>query len=161
MYKIEVAREGELEEFHNIIISRCKWLEEKKVNQWKVTSYPIKYDINYFRKHLNKLYIIKDDKDVLGGFLLKEADEKYWSDSSLVDAYYIHHFATKLNTNGLGKMLILFAINKAKEDNKEYLRLDCVAHNEKLNEHYERLGFKYSGVIQIKNWSENLWQIKL
>ena len=71
MYKIEVAREGELEEFHNIIISRCKWLEEKKVNQWKVTSYPIKYDINYFRKHLNKLYIIKDDKDVLGGFLLK------------------------------------------------------------------------------------------
>ena len=49
MYKIEVAREGELEEFHNIIISRCKWLEEKKVNQWKVTSYPIKYDINYFR----------------------------------------------------------------------------------------------------------------
>ena len=58
-------------------------------------------------------------------------------------------------------MLILFAINKAKEDNKEYLRLDCVAHNKKLNEYYQELGFKYSGVIQIKNWSENLWQIKL
>ncbi len=157
MYKIEVAREGELEEFHNIIISRCKWLEEKKVNQWKVTSYPIKYDINYFRKHLNKLYIIKDDKDVLGGFLLKDADEKYWSDSTLFNAYYIHHFATKLNTNGLGKKLILFAINKAKEDNKEYLRLDCVAHNKKLNEYYKKLGFKYSG----ESWSESLWQIKL
>ena len=157
MYKIEVAREDELEEFHNIIISRCKWLEEKKVNQWKVTSYPIKYDINYFRKHLNKLYIIKDDKDVLGGFLLKDADEKYWSDSTLVNAYYIHHFATKLNTNGLGKRLILFAINKAKEDNKEYLRLDCVAENIKLNNYYKKMKFKNVGMKE----KENLWQIEL
>lgn len=161
MYKIEVAKEEDLEEFHNIIVSRCKWLEEKGVNQWRPTSYPVRYNVDYFREHINNLYIIKDDKEVLGGFLLKDADERYWSDSNDVSAYYIHHLATKVGVKGLGRLLILFAIDKAKEDNKDYLRLDCVAHNEKLNEHYERLGFKYSGVIQIKNWSENLWQIKL
>ena len=161
MYKIELAKEENLEEFHNIIIYRCKWLEEKKINQWHPTSYPVRYNINYFREHINNLYIIKDDKELLGGFLLKDADERYWSDSNDVNAYYIHHLATKPGVKGLGRLLILFAINKSKQDKKEYLRLDCVAHNKKLNEYYQELGFKYSGVIQIKNWSENLWQIKL
>lgn len=157
MYKIDVAKEDDLEEFHNIITSRCKWLEEKGVNQWRPTSYPIRYNINYFREHINNLYIIKDDKEVLGGFLLKESDEKYWSDSDDVSAYYIHHLATKIGVKGLGRLLILFAVNKAKQDKREYLRLDCSSRNKRLNQYYEQLGFIYSG----KNWSESLWQIKL
>ena len=157
MYKIDVAKEENLEEFHNIITSRCKWLEEMGVNQWRPTSYPVRYNINYFREHINNLYIIKDDKEVLGGFLLKDADERYWSDSNNVSAYYIHHLATKIGVKGLGRLLILFAINKAKQDKMEYLRLDCSSRNKRLNQYYEQLGFIYSG----KNWSESLWQIKL
>ena len=160
-YKILLATEDDIEEFHKIIISRCKWFEEKNINQWKVTSYPIRYNINYFKEQMNNLYIIKNNNEVLGGFLLKDNDEKYWSDSNNVKAYYIHHLATKIGIKGLGKLLISFAINKSKQDKKDYLRLDCVALNKKLNEYYRQLGFVYSGKIQIKNWCENLWQIKL
>ncbi len=160
-YEISLAREEDLEEFHKIILSRCKWLEKNNINQWKITSYPIRFDINYFKEHINNLYIIKKNNKVLGGFLFKDSDEQYWSDSIKVNAYYIHHLVTKINTHGLGKILIKFALNKAKKDNKEYLRLDCVADNKKLNEYYKKLGFKYSGVTQIKDWNENLWQIRL
>lgn len=160
-YKILLATKDDIEKFHKIIISRCNWLAEKNVNQWKVTSYPIRYSIDYFKEQINNLYIIKNNDEVLGGFLLKDNDEKYWSDSNDVNAYYIHHLATKIGIKGLGKSLIEYAINKSKQDNKDFLRLDCVAHNKKLNEYYKQLGFVYSGEIQIKNWSENLWQIKL
>ena len=34
-------------------------------------------------------------------------------------------------------------------------------HNKKLNNYYQKLNFENIGSIQIKNWSENLWQIKL
>lgn len=160
-YEIILATDEDIIEFHKIIMSRCKWLEEKNINQWKITSYPIKYDINYFMEQRNNLYIIKKEKKVCGGMLLKTNDEEYWYDSNEVNAYYIHHLATKIGTKGLGKELIKFAINKSKKDNKNYLRLDCVAQNDKLNEYYKQLGFEYNGKIEIKDWIENLWQINL
>ena len=57
--------------------------------------------------------------------------------------------------------MINFALEEAKKNNKEYLRLDCVSDNEKLNNYYKTLGFECVGHIKMKSWSENLWQIKL
>lgn len=160
-YKIELATENDLEAYHQIIIDRCNWLADNNINQWKVNSYPIRYNIDYFKDQMqiNKLYIAKKDDEVCGGLLLKDSDEKYWNDNP--DAYYVHHLATKINESGLGKILIEFVINQAIKDNKDYFRLDCVSHNEKLNNYYKKLGFEQCGQIQIKNWTENLWQIKL
>ena len=52
-------------------------------------------------------------------------------------------------------------LEEAKKNNKEYLRLDCVSDNEKLNNYYKSLGFECVAHIKMKSWSENLWQIKL
>lgn len=163
MYSIQLAEKNDLEDFHKIIVSRCKWLESNKINQWKTLSYPVRYNIPYFEKQMeeNKLFVVKKGKSILGGFLLKEEDSKYWSDCNKVKAYYIHHFATKIGEKGLGKIMIAFAIKEAKKNKKEYLRLDCVAHNQKLNNYYQELGFEYIGNIQINNLIENLWQMKM
>ena len=93
--------------------------------------------------------------------MLKEKDYDYWSDCDNVKAYYIHHFVAKIGENGLGKIMIDFAQKEAKKNKKEYLRLDCVSDNKKLNNYYQKLNFENVGSIQIKNWSEDLWQIKL
>ena len=163
MYNIEKAKEDDLEEYHKIILSRCKWFEDNKINQWKIHSYPVRFDVSYFKKQMkeNKLFIAKKDGVVVGGFLLKENDYHYWSDCDNVKAYYIHHFVAKIGENGLGKIMIDFAQKEAKKNKKEYLRLDCVSDNKKLNNYYQKLNFENVGSIQIKNWSENLWQIKL
>ena len=109
----------------------------------------------------NKLFIAKKDGVVVGGFLLKEKDYDYWSDCDNVKAYYIHHFVTKIGEKGLGKIMIDFAQKESIKNKKEYLRLDCVFDNKKLNNYYQKLNFENIGSIQIKNLSENLWQIKL
>ena len=50
MYNIEKAKEEDLEEYHEIIVSRCKWFEDNKINQWKINSYPVRFDVSYFKK---------------------------------------------------------------------------------------------------------------
>lgn len=163
MYNIQLAKKEDLESFHRIIILRCKWFKDNKINQWKINSYPVRYDKSYFEKQMidNKLFIAKKGNDVVGGFLLIDDDPNYWSDCDKVKAYYLHHFASKVGEKGIGKIMINFALEEAKKNNKEYLRLDCVFDNEKLNNYYKSLGFECVGHIKMKSWSENLWQIKL
>lgn len=163
MYNIQLAKKEDLESFHRIIILRCKWFKDNKINQWKINSYPVRYDESYFEKQMleNKLFIAKKGNDVVGGFLLIDDDPDHWSDCDKVKAYYLHHFASKVGENGIGKIMINFALEEAKKNNKEYLRLDCVSDNEKLNNYYKSLGFECVGHIKMKSWSENLWQIKL
>lgn len=96
---------------------------------------------------------------VYGGLLLKNSDTKYWSDSDIVKAYYIHHFATKIGFNGLGQLLLNFVINKCKLDNKKYLRLDCVSDNEKLNNYYKRIGFIFYKKITVNSYVANLYEM--
>lgn len=163
MYNIELAKVEDLDEFHEIIVSRCKWFEDNKINQWKINSYPKRYDITYLKNQMkeNKLFIAKKDGIVVGGFLLKEKDYKYWSDCDNVEAYYIHHLAVKIGEKGLGKIMIDFAQKEARKNKKKYLRLDCVSNNKKLNNYYQKLNFENAGSIRIKNCIENLWQMKL
>ena len=93
MYNIEKAKEDDLEEYYKIILSRCKWFEDNKINQWKIHSYPVRFDVSYFKKQMkeNKLFIAKKDGVVVGGFLLKEKDYDYWSDCDKVKAYSIDY----------------------------------------------------------------------
>lgn len=161
MYKIELAKKEEIKDLCEIIISRCNWLKENNIRQWIITSYPIRFDHTYFEQQMkkNKLLIAKKGKIVCGGLLLKEEDNSCWSDQETKNAYYIHHFVTKIGEKGLGKRMIEFSKQQAKEDGKEYLRLDCVSHNKKLNTYYYNLGFEY--IQKEESKGRNLWQIKL
>ena len=87
-----------------------------------------------------------------------KCDEDYWNNSN---AYYIHHFATKIGYSGLGKIMIDFAINKANLDKKDYLRLDCVKNNLKLNDYYNNIGFKKIDSNKKGFYEYNLWEMKI
>jgi hypothetical protein len=41
---------------------------------------------------------------------------------------------------------------------REYLRLDCVADNEALNEYYRRAGFAYSGRTVVRGLAVALYE---
>lgn len=139
--KIEIAKENDIETIHDLIVKRCKWFDENNIKQWDM-SYAKRYDKDYFKNQINTnlMYIAKYDETIAGCMLLKNKDEDYWQDDE--PSYYIHHLATDILYKGIGKSLINFAINKARNDNKEYLRLDCFKSNIKLNNYYKNLGFE-------------------
>lgn len=61
---------------------------------------------------INKLYVVKQNDEVVGEFLLKTEDENYWNNNK--KAYYIHHFVTKHCYPNLGTEILNFIENLTK-----------------------------------------------
>lgn len=158
--KIEFANFDDINDILKILEQRCLWMEKNNIKQWESNSYTVTFDYKYFEEQIkhNKVYVAKIDKVVCGLFLLSDIDN-LWSDS--VDSLYIHHLATDMNYSGLGKIMIDKIKQIALQNNKSYIRLDCVRENKKLNKYYEKLGFvlKKSGIIGSYNY--NLRELKL
>lgn len=157
--KIELASKNEIDEIYDLIIARCLWFKEHSIKQWDVNIYPKLFNKKYFLKQMetDKLFVLKKDK-IAGVVLLKDKDG-YWPD--LENAYYVHHLATSPDYKGLGIELLNFALEQAKKDNKDYLRLDCLRDNQKLNQYYESLGFKNVGSGESIGYPYNLWEMEV
>lgn len=158
--KIEIAKEKDIEDIHDLIIKRCKWFKENNIKQWDM-SYAKRYNKDYLKKQINTnlMYIARCNETIVGCMFLKSKDEDYWQDDK--PSYYIHHLATNTLYKGIGKSLINFAISKARIDNKEYLRLDCFKSNIKLNNYYKNLGFENRGSGKIGGYTYNLWEVRI
>lgn len=80
-------------------------------------------------------------------------DPFIWEDRNIDPAIYIHRIATNPSFSGknLVSKIVEWAKKYAKENAKEFIRLDTVGKNEKLIEHYENCGFNYLGLFKLKN----------
>ena len=160
-YKIENSKEEDLDTISNLIYSRCVWFKEKNIPGWDLNFYPNKYNKNYFKEQMqkNKLFVAKANNKVCGVMLLKEEDSTYWPDNE--SSYYIHHLVTDIKLKGVGKKLIIYAIDQCKKENKKFLRLDCYQKSQFLNEYYKKLGFINVGKGTNVNYKYNLWEMKI
>lgn len=154
--KIVLAQEYEMDAIHDILIERCKWFIDNKINQWKINWYPNKYNNEYFLKQMkeNFLYVAKIKNEVVGVMLLKKSDKEYWNNDN--DSYFLHHFATRLGNKGIGSVMLEFAYQKCLEDGKEYLRLDSWGSNYGLTKYYENMNF-----VNVKTGEKGVYKYRL
>ena len=155
---IEPAKVFELETIHKLIYDRCVWFDENKIKGWSPSIYPQKYPVEYFKEQMtiNKVFVAKVDGVIQGVMVLKHIDKNFWEDDE--PAYYIHHLATDVNSRGVGKELIKFAIEQCKKDGKKYLRLDCYSDSLFLNSYYPKVGFRSAGHGVFKNYNFSRWE---
>ena len=158
---IEPAKASELEAIHNLIYKRCVWFDNKGVKGWSASVYPNKYPVEYFKEQMsiNKVFVAKVDGAIQGVMVLKHVDKNFWEDDE--PAYYIHHLATDVESRGVGKQLIDFAIEQCKKDGKKYLRLDCYKDSMFLNSYYPKIGFKNAGYGTFKQYEYSRWELKI
>lgn len=80
--EIKLAEEKDIPRILKIIKQRCDWFEENNIEQWGSWYYEKLYDEKYFLEAMKKysLYIVKNQKEIIGAFLLKYENEKYWKD---------------------------------------------------------------------------------
>lgn len=161
MLDIVLAQKEDLKAAHQLLVIRCQWFIENHIHGWNINTYPVQYNEQYLEEQMqsNKVYVAKEEGKIIGIMLLKSEDKEYWTDD--VKAYYLHHFATDPHYQGIGKKMIEFAKEIAKQDGKNYLRLDCFESNAKLNGYYANLGFKSKGVGKIGNYEYRLWEVSL
>lgn len=155
--EIKLAEEKDVPQILKIIKQRCDWFQENNIEQWGSWYYEDLYDKKYFLDAMKKysLYIVKNQKEIIGAFLLKYENEKYWKDKE--KSVYLEHFVTKVGNKGVGEIILNFIQKLAKEKELKYLRLECMRINPKINKYYKNHGFQDKGQSD-EPYEYRLWE---
>jgi len=80
-------------------------------------------------------------------------DPQIWEDKNNDPAVYIHRIATNPDFRGqnLVTTIVTWAKTYAKANQKSFVRLDTVGENLGLINHYQKSGFNYLGLFDLKN----------
>ena len=158
--KLELAKENEISDILEIIKERCVWFEKNQIEQWGSWYYEKLYDEKYFSEMMKKyhLYVVKQEEEIIGAFLLKNENKPYWKDGE--KAIYLDHFVTKLGHPGLGKKILEFVEEFAKQKQLKYVRLECMRSNPKISEYYQNHGFQNKGEGD-ESYEYRLWEKKI
>lgn len=149
-YEVAKATVEEADEIIHLLKEIAKWIQEIKIDQWRsLAGGHVDQEIKEMIMR-ERVYRVKSGENIVATFTLYEKqgewDRYLWGD--LQDGtVYIHRLAVALSKKGegLGKSLMQWIENKIKHDGKTMIRLDCVAHNKKLNDFYVRCGYTYLG----------------
>lgn len=158
-YTIELASINDINKILDLYSERMKWFKENDIRQW--SKYLEHHPKSEFEETINSknYYIIKQNNEIVAGFELS-TDSKYWNDN-ITSAYYIYKVVTKVGYKNIGKILFEKCKEMAKLNNKEYLRLDCLKSNEKLNNIYESHNFKLVGFGHNEYYNYSLRELKI
>ena len=137
----EKATIDDIDEIINMYVERITWLKEREIKQWS------RYLINHPREEFirtiedGRYYVLKKNDVIIAGFEIS-VDSQLWNDN-ITNAYYLYKIVVKVGYKDIGKEIFEIAKQIAKQNQKDYLRIDCLKFNKKLNEIYTKHGFKY------------------
>lgn len=80
-------------------------------------------------------------------------DAQIWEERNSDPSVYIHRIATSPDFRGYNHVatIVDWAIEYAKEQGKEFVRLDTIGDNTGLIKHYTGAGFDFLGIFDLKN----------
>jgi ribosomal protein S18 acetylase RimI-like enzyme len=81
------------------------------------------------------------------------SDAEIWEDDNIDPSIYIHRIATnpEFRGNNFVKIIVDWAIKFAKDQKKEFIRMDTCGINQSLIDHYVRCGFEFLGIKKLKS----------
>ena len=155
------VRNSEFDAVYGILHENAIWLLSKGIIQWPLDWLEsirpeIKASINtelFYAVEINKVAAVCE---------IKIAAEALW-DNSKTAALYIHKLAIrrKHSDGDLGRNILDLIKSKARLKNIKYLRLDCVAHNDKLRAYYESCEFALKGIVDADEVNLALYEFNI
>lgn len=150
----EKANINDLEGILKLYVERMQWFKDKEIKQWGkyLEHHPKEEFIDVINN--SNYFVLKENGKIIAGFELS-TDSKYWKDEK-TQAYYIYKLVIKVNYKNIGELIFEICKTIARTNHKNYLRLDCLKNNDKLNQIYNNHGFKL-----IKNGYEDYYSYSL
>ncbi len=112
------------------------------------------FDIGMVRSEIeaNQQWKIVIDNQIACVFMIAKNDPAIWDEKDSDSAIYIHRISTNDAFRGYGfvKIITDWAINYAKENQIDFVRLDTWQENAKLHSLYLKAGFTYIGIKSIE-----------
>ncbi len=146
---IRPARPEDLDLVMGILSDACRWLHARGIQQWPDPIPPSEWQVMALTIAAGDVYLaFLPDGRAVGTFRFQWRDQELWGEDSS-RAGYIHDFAIhdSVRGNGVGTAMLEWAKEHFRSQGKQFLRLDCVAHNPGLNRYYRKLGLTYRGQV--------------
>jgi GNAT superfamily N-acetyltransferase len=159
-FTIARARADERDIVLDVMNEAAAWLESRGIYQWA----PGRFDVALLEEAIaaGEMYLVWRGDEPAGTFSLMENDPVVWG-AQPPDAGYLHDFAIRRAFGGieLGRCMLAWVERTCIAAGKTWLRLDCVAWNEPLNDYYRRAGFAFRRAIGAHNpvnlYEKRLW----
>jgi GNAT superfamily N-acetyltransferase len=140
MFYVKQIEYSEIDEYIDMLIERCYWLKEHRIDMWKIEQLNKE---SIIQKYENPMcFLAYEDSVSVGGFLLLEKDNRYWSDK-LDEKVNLHKFVVKPDFSGKGysTKILKWVKDFGKQNGKDYIRLDYETRRNYLRNMYLKSGF--------------------
>lgn len=156
------VRNTEFDAVYGILHENAIWILSKGIIQW-----PLDW-LESIRPEIKAaieselFYAVEVDNTLAAVIEIRSTPEDLWNNNQ-DEALYIHKLAIqrKYADRGLGRNILDLIKLKARQKNIEFLRLDCVAHNDKLRAYYESCGFNLKGIVDAGDVNLALYEYKI
>jgi GNAT superfamily N-acetyltransferase len=149
-FNIKIATNEDSRKIIKMLKQIAIWMKANEINQWRFLldggdDEEIEQSISN-----QETYIVMKDNDIVATFTLSsiqsEWDRHIWGDDSTSKSLYLHRLAIipTYMKKGIGRSILAWVQNNVSD--KEYLKLDCVADNIKLNNFYTNNKFELVGL---------------
>lgn len=145
-FNLKIATNEDSSKVINMLKQIAQWMKENNINQWRFLLEGGDDEEITQAIDNQETYIVLNGNEIVATFTLlskqSEWDIHIWGEDSTSNALYLHRLAIipSYMDKGLGKRILGWIEDNAIE--KEYLRLDCVAENAKLNSFYKKNEFE-------------------
>lgn len=145
MREASVSDGGSLQQ---LMIDTATWLKESGSLQW--SDILEGKDVHQLRDRIRdgEVFVLRDaDEQLVATFILRKTasdwDARLWRNQNQVPARYLHRLMIARSYAGqnLSQALLDWANEESKRTGYHFLRLDCIASNQKLNTLYQTAGF--------------------
>ena len=162
--KIRACNENDIIEvgrfYDKVVLHLCQTINYPR---WKYKIYPSELSVRK-KVLLNQQFICIDEDCIVGAFVLNDdPDGKYekadWTVELSQGEYMVcHTLATSPDTQGkgIGRRMVEFCIQYAKDMGYKAVRLDVVPDNFPAKRLYEKCGFQYVGDVDLERGIEDI-----
>jgi GNAT superfamily N-acetyltransferase len=132
-----------------VLCEAARWLEQCGKVMWRANELlpaNVAADVN-----AGLFFIAECEGEAAGVVKFQLEGELFWPDVPKTESAFVHRLAVRRQFAGSGvsSALLGWAVEQARSQGKDYLRLDCEASRAKLRAVYERFGFKHHSDRQV------------
>jgi len=159
---LRLVTPAEFETVYDILHENALWLSQKNIIQWPLDWLQSKRQEIQESIEFCTYYAIDIDGEIAAVVEIKSVPENIWANDNLL-AIYIHKLAIRREyaDKNLGREIIKLIELRAIQQGIKYLRLDCVARNNKLRQYYESCGFIFKTEVNTGEIVLALYEYKI
>ena len=153
--RIVPATPSDVDMVIDLLEEGARWLQAMGIEQWPVGVFSALHDLLTKHVAVGEVFLGVQADFVVATIRLQWSDHEMWPEDE-GEAGYVHGLAVRRAWagRGIGRRMLRWAEATVKQEGKRYLRLDCVAHNERLVRYYLEAGFEPRGQVE-SHWGEH------